>query len=458
MKNFKLLLTSFVVLVMGFMLVPVSASAAGPYVLPLNSKSYNVSSHYGPRCIPIANGTTMHLGEDMGTANGSPIYSIASGTVSHTRQGTNSQSGYIVVRSTINGETIFLEYVHMWDATKYVRIGSQVSAGQRIADVGSSGPSTAPHLHLGVWRNAYYGNGQHLEPVGYLRNLGVDINGHATRVVGNTTPSSCIYRTTGDLNVRSGPGTNYPVLAVAPSGTQMTHIPGRIENKFIPVNIMGINGWVSSGYIAFVRSNYDSTPPPPPPPPVVPPTVFVDVLTNNQFAKEIVWMHTAKISTGWGTPSGPEYRPLANVNRDAMAAFLYRAAGSPGYTAPSVSPFIDVSTSNQFYKEISWLASTGISTGWSTPAGPEFRPVEPINRDAMAAFLYRAAKSPGYNAPGNSPFLDVSTSHQFYKEISWLAASNISTGWGSPGRAEYRPDNQVARDAMAAFLYRMYAR
>lgn len=255
MKTLKTFLTSVVLFAMTFILVPTTASAAGNYVLPLDSKSYTVSSHYGPRCIPIANGTTMHLGEDMGAPNGAPIYSIASGTVSHTRQGTSSQSGYVVVRSVINGETVFLEYVHMWDANKYVRIGQQVSTGQRIADVGSSGPSTAPHLHFGVWKGAYYGNGQHVEPVGYLRGLGIDINANATRVSASSIPQSCTYQSVGDLNVRSGPGTNYPVIAVAPNGTQMTHVPGRIDNKFIPVNIMGVNGWVSSGNIAFVRSS-----------------------------------------------------------------------------------------------------------------------------------------------------------------------------------------------------------
>lgn len=41
---------------------------------------------------------------------------------------------------------------------------------------------------------------------------------------------------------------------------------------------------------------------------------------------------------------------------------------------------------SQFYREITWLASTGISTGW--PDGT-YRPVTPIARDAMAAFIYR---------------------------------------------------------------------
>ena len=74
------------------------------------------------------------------------------------------------------------------------------------------------------------------------------------------------------------------------------------------------------------------------------------------------------------------------MNRDAMAAFLYRSAGEPAYTPPRDSPFEDVSSTSTFYKEISWAESVGITTGWRDGT---YRPLQPINRDAMAAFVYR---------------------------------------------------------------------
>ena len=65
----------------------------------------------------------------------------------------------------------------------------------------------------------------------------------------------------------------------------------------------------------------------------------MDVATTNQFYKEIAWLHSSGISTGWARGDGTfEFRPLAPIARDAMAAFLYRAAGSPEFTAPTVSP------------------------------------------------------------------------------------------------------------------------
>lgn len=178
--------------------------------------------------------------------------------------------------------------------------------------------------------------------------------------------------------------------------------------------------------------------------PVVDPR-FTDVPKNNQFYAEITWLASKKITTGY--PDGT-FRPLNNVERGAMAAYFYRLAGSPQYTAPSASPFKDVPTTHQFYKEISWMSQQGITTGYGDGT---FRPEASVNRDAMAAFFYRFAGSPNYTAPAASSFKDVRTNQQFYKEMSWLASKKITTGWAD---GTYRPLNAIHRDAMAAFIYR----
>ncbi|WP_133185602.1 CAP domain-containing protein, partial [Arthrobacter sp. Bz4] len=117
------------------------------------------------------------------------------------------------------------------------------------------------------------------------------------------------------------------------------------------------------------------------------------------------------------------------------------------YAAPKVSPFADVSTNQLFYKEMSWLASQGISTGWKERNGTNtYRALQPVNRDAMAAFLYRAAGSPDYTPPKISPFADVSTNQLFYNEMSWLASQGISTGWKERnGTSTYRALQPVNR-------------
>lgn len=184
---------------------------------------------------------------------------------------------------------------------------------------------------------------------------------------------------------------------------------------------------------------------------------FTDVAVDNQFYKEISWLSSAGISTGWVAGDGTRtYGPLLPVNRDAMAAFMYRLSGKPAFIPPAVSPFRDVDTDNQFYKEITWLASTGVTTGWVDPDGTKtYRPLQSVNRDAMAAFMYRLAGKPAFTPPAVSPFRDVATDNQFYKEITWLASTGITTGWTAPdGSKTYAPLQAVNRDAMAAFMYR----
>ena len=175
------------------------------------------------------------------------------------------------------------------------------------------------------------------------------------------------------------------------------------------------------------------------------PSRFSDVKSGDQFYTEISWLAQRRITTGY--PDGT-YRPLESVERGAMAAFFYRMQGSPQFTAPSTPSFKDVPTTHPFYKEIEWMKAQGITTGYSDGT---FRPSAPVNRDAMAAFFYRAAGSPHVDLPATSHFSDVSTDNQFYREITWLALKGISTGWPD---GTYRPVTPIARDAMAAFIYR----
>ncbi|WP_458112894.1 S8 family serine peptidase [Arthrobacter sp. R1-13] len=186
--------------------------------------------------------------------------------------------------------------------------------------------------------------------------------------------------------------------------------------------------------------------------------VFSDINAGSSFSKEITWLATEGITSGWLEADGSRtFRSSQPVNRDQMAAFLFRLAGSPAeFVPPAKSPFADVPTSHNFYKEISWLAKMEISGGWGEADGSKtFRPGTPVNRDQMAAFIYRHAGKPEYVPPAVSPFADIPTNHGFYKEIAWLAKMEISGGWGeADGSKTFRPGSAVLRDQMAAFMYR----
>lgn len=189
-----------------------------------------------------------------------------------------------------------------------------------------------------------------------------------------------------------------------------------------------------------------------------PAPTFTDVPLTSQFAREITWLAGTGISRGWDNGDGTSsFRPVSPVNRDAMAALLHRLAGSPEVTLPATSPFRDVPETNQFYEEIVWLSQQGISTGWEVAGGREFRPLTPVSRDAMAAFLFRYARVTGATAPTTPAFTDVAVDNRFAVEISWLAQSGISRGWSTSAGTEFRPLSPVNRDAMAAFLHRLDA-
>lgn len=111
--------------------------------------------------------------------------------------------------------------------------------------------------------------------------------------------------------------------------------------------------------------------------------VFTDVPVAHPFHGEIAWLAATGVTTGHADGSFGTGRA---VSRAAMAAFLHRYAGSPEVAVPARSPFSDVATTDPFYREIVWLAQSGITTGY--PDGT-FRPSRPVKRDSMAAFLHR---------------------------------------------------------------------
>lgn len=192
---------------------------------------------------------------------------------------------------------------------------------------------------------------------------------------------------------------------------------------------------------------------------------FTDI-EGNEHQDHIEWMAENGLATGWLEADGTRtYRPLSNINRDAMAAFLYRLAGEPAYRLPAESPFSDIdfpadeADRVEHFDAIMWMHATGLSTGWPEADGTRtFRPVTPVNRDAMAAFMKRFAgqicldeETIEYVDPSGAPFSDVPEGKMFEEEISWMKDNGISEGWRD---GTYRPVTPVARDAMAAFVNR----
>lgn len=119
--------------------------------------SRRITSDYGPRKSPTAGASTNHKGIDIGAVYGADIVAADSGRVLISTY-SQSAGNYIVID---HGGGICTVYMHA--SSRLVSVGDNVTRGQVIAKVGSTGYSTGNHLHFGVTVN-----GSYVSPWGYV--------------------------------------------------------------------------------------------------------------------------------------------------------------------------------------------------------------------------------------------------------------------------------------------------
>lgn len=117
-----------------------------------------ISDEYGNRTHPILGTQQFHNGLDMAAPGGSPILAAYDGTVVAAAY-SNSMGNYIMID---HGDSLYTIYMHA--SALYVSKGQEVTKGQKIAAVGSTGRSTGNHLHFSVRLN-----GSYVSPWNYLR-------------------------------------------------------------------------------------------------------------------------------------------------------------------------------------------------------------------------------------------------------------------------------------------------
>jgi murein DD-endopeptidase MepM/ murein hydrolase activator NlpD len=103
-----------------------------------------ISSSFGSRLNPFTNLPDFHEGVDICNDYGTPVHATAQGTVIHA--GSLGSFGQTIEIQHENGITTL--YGHL--AKIFVKVGQDVSRGQKIALMGNSGMSTGPHVHYEV--------------------------------------------------------------------------------------------------------------------------------------------------------------------------------------------------------------------------------------------------------------------------------------------------------------------
>lgn len=132
----------------------VTRGRGGWLVWPVSGR---ITSDYGWRTHPIYQSRSFHTGIDIGAGSGTPIDAARTGKVIDARY----MGAYGLAVVVDHGEGIATLYAHM--SSIRVSVGQEVSTGDTVGLVGSTGYSTGPHLHFEVRVN-----GQHTNPLQWL--------------------------------------------------------------------------------------------------------------------------------------------------------------------------------------------------------------------------------------------------------------------------------------------------
>lgn len=151
--------------------------AAIPSIQPVANKDLkNTASGWGYRIHPVYKIRKFHYGMDFTAPTGTEVYATGDGSV---EEATDEHSGYGKMITLNHGYGYKTVYAHL---SRYnVRAGQKVKRGEIIGYVGSTGISTAPHLHYEVHKNGEPVNPQYfyymdLTPQEYERMIAISSN------------------------------------------------------------------------------------------------------------------------------------------------------------------------------------------------------------------------------------------------------------------------------------------
>ncbi len=106
-----------------------------------------LTSNFGPRIDPFTKTLAFHSGIDFSAPAGTPVLASGNGKVTKVAR----DPAYGIYIEIEHADGFASKYAHVRAA--FVKEGQAVMRGQKIAEVGSTGRSTSPHLHYEIARN-----------------------------------------------------------------------------------------------------------------------------------------------------------------------------------------------------------------------------------------------------------------------------------------------------------------
>lgn len=133
-----------------------------PAIMPISNKDLTrTASGWGYRIHPIYKIRKFHYGMDFTASTGTEIYATGDGKVVRIRSSKRGFGNHVIIDHGYGYETL---YAHM-NRFNNLYVGKTIKRGDVIGYVGSTGLSTAPHLHYEV-----HHNGKKVDPANYYFN------------------------------------------------------------------------------------------------------------------------------------------------------------------------------------------------------------------------------------------------------------------------------------------------
>ena len=143
------------------------AAPAAPVSVVLEAKPLQGPCFYGDTWMAARTAGRVHLGVDIGAAEGNQVYAVATGTITKVYVDTPGSLSGNGVRITRADGTYFF-YGHFSSVAPGIAVGTPVTAGQLIGYVGRTGNAAGPHLHLEV----HPGGGSAINPYPIVKAIG----------------------------------------------------------------------------------------------------------------------------------------------------------------------------------------------------------------------------------------------------------------------------------------------
>ena len=173
---------------------------------------------------------------------------------------------------------------------------------------------------------------------------------------------------------------------------------------------------------------------------------FSDVEASAWYHDAIVYIYQNGMMNG---TSANTFSPDAVTTRGMVVTILYRLEGEP---ATSASDFTDIATDSYYADAVAWAAESGIVNGVSESS---FAPDKPINREQMAAILYRYSQYKGYDTNSTGSLNTYADADQVsgwaQPAVIWANASGLISGNST---TSLNPLGYASRAEIATILMR----